>query len=48
MGGFGANRLAYNGFYYKPVSLGVGNIKNGLAMEYGNDYGYGNGNGKSH
>jgi hypothetical protein len=31
MGGFLANRNVYNGFYYKPVSLGVANLKNGCA-----------------
>jgi hypothetical protein len=28
MGGLCANRK--NGFYYKPVSLGLGNLENGL------------------
>jgi hypothetical protein len=30
MGGFWTNRFVENGFYHKPVSLGLGSLENGL------------------
>ena len=30
MGGFWTNRFVENGFYLKRVSLGLGNLENGL------------------
>jgi hypothetical protein len=32
MGGFWTNRFVENGFYLKRVSLGLGNLENGLKL----------------